>query len=400
VYRQIIKIFLGVSTIRVAPMAQSRSASPPLTLSAPVGHFMRPTLTCAPEDSIERAVDELRRNGGFLPIVSDGVLQGVLTEASLARALGEDLSLFDPCAVAMREGLTIPPYASGAEALRLLSETDDPTLVVVDDLGRVAGLLSPSDLYPRKRVLPGPASVGGMATPFGVYLTSGALRGGVSLYAVMATGAAMSSMFIAGVVLASLALTPLDRTGLSDAVKTSIESVVSIGFFLLLMRLVPLSGTHGAEHMVVHAMERGEELTPEIVARMPRVHPRCGTNLAVALSLFAGISYSPWIDDQGTRTLVAAIVTLFFWRPLGSFAQQYITTRKPNARQLRSGIKAGTELIERYSVARFSQASIPVRIWNSGLLHVIAGSALLFFVLNGVMTLFHFDLPGIRQGTL
>ncbi len=381
-------------------MAQTRSASPTLTLSAPVGHFMRPTITCPAEDSIERAVEELRRNGGFLPIVSNDILAGVLTEDSLARAIGEDYDRFAPCSSVMRETITIPPYASAAEALRLLSEMDQPTLVVVDDMGHVAGLLSPSDLYPRRRILPRPASVGGMATPFGVYLTTGTLRGGVSVYAVMATGAAMYAMMVSAVVIAALALSPIDHTRLSEDAKSAILDVAAIGLFLLIMRLAPLSGTHGAEHMTVHAMERGEELTPEVVARMPRVHPRCGTNLAVAVTLFSLICFTPWVPDQGIRTLAAAIATLFFWKPLGSFAQQYITTRKPNARQLRSGIKAGNELIEQFSVARFSTAPIPTRIWNSGLLHVIAGSFIAHFVLKGAMLLFHFSLPGFSEGTI
>lgn len=381
-------------------MAQPQSASPAFALSTPVGHFMRPTLTCAPEESLARAVEELRRNGGILPIVANDRLIGALTESSIAKTLGDGANLLDPCTTAMSKAMRIAPYASGAEALRLLSEMDLPILVVVDDMDHVVGLLSPSDLFPRRRMLPRPNPVGGMATPFGVYLTSGGLKGGVSLFAVMATGALMFVMLITGIVLASLALSPLNHTSLSQSFQVFIFNVVSIGLFLLMMRLAPLSGIHGAEHMVVHAMERGEELTPEVVARMPRVHPRCGTNLAVALSLFGGIYMSPWIGDESVRLLVAALATLYLWRPLGSFAQQYITTRKPSPRQLRSGIKAGTDLIEKYSVARFSSATIPMRIWNSGLLHVISGSAIALLVLEGAMLLFHFNLPGVRPGTI
>jgi CBS domain-containing protein len=361
---------------------------------------MRPTITCPAEDSLGRSVDDLRRNGGFLPVVSDGVLIGVLTEDVLLNALANDTDLVVSCGSVARETLTIPPYASGAEAFRLLSETDMPTLVVVDDMGHVAGLLSPSDLYPRRRTMPRPPTVGGMATPFGVYLTSGGLRGGVSLYAVMATGAVMFVMMIASVAIASLALSPLGKTTLSETVQVVIANVTALALFLAMMRLAPLSGTHGAEHMTVHAMERGEPLTPEVVARMPRVHPRCGTNLAVAIGLFFAISQAPWIEDYGSRLVVGAIVTLFLWKPLGSFAQQYITTRKPNERQLRSGIKAGNELIEQYAVARFSTASIPTRIWNSGLLHVIAGSTVAGFLLWGLEKLFHFTLPGFSAGII
>lgn len=345
-------------------------------------------------------MEELRRNGGVLPVVSKGVLIGIVTENSLTKALGDDYSLLDSCSRAMDEALTIPPYASGAEALRLLSEMEQPTLVVVDDMGRVTGLISPSDLFPRRRMKPRPASVGGMATPFGVYLTSGAQRGGVSLFAVMATGAVMFCMLVTGAVLASWALSPLDHTSLSEPAKTFIDWAGAIGLFLLIMRLAPLAGTHGAEHMTVHAIERGEELTLDVVSRMPRVHPRCGTNLAVAVTLFSVISQTEWVEDYSVRVLVAVVVTLYSWKPLGSFAQQFITTRKPSERQLRSGIKAGIELIDKYSVARFSSVNVPTRIWNSGLLHVVAGSILAWLLLEGVLMLFHLNLPGVRVGTI
>jgi len=376
-------------------MAQSQQVPVPTALSSPVGHLMRPTLSCSDEDSVERAAGELRRNGGgILPIVVEGKLAGVLTETTLAIALGNGLSLFASCREATSEAFTIAPYQSGAEALRLLSEMDLPTLVVVDDADRVVGLISPSDLYPRRRHLPRPSPVGGMATPFGVYLTNGGLHGGVGLPAVMATGALMFTMLTTSIVLSAYGVSLLDRTSASEVLKGVLFNGAILALFLGMMRLAPLSGTHGAEHMVVHAIERGEELTPEVVSRMPRVHPRCGTNLSVAMGLFSGISFTPWVADPFIRTLVAALVTLFLWRPLGSFAQQYITTKKPNAKQLRSGIKAGTELIEKYSTHRFSSPGIPARIWNSGLLHVICGSTLTYLALEGVQRLFHFRLPG------
>jgi len=37
-----------------------------------------------------------------------------------------------------------------------------------------------------------------------------------------------------------------------------------------------------------------------------------------------------------------------------------------------------------------------VRVWNSGLLHVIAGSMLAVGVLKGAMFLFHFNIPGLE----
>src|SRR2546423_10530097 len=56
--------------------------------------------------------------------------------------------------------------------------------------------------------------------------------------------------------------------------------------FLLFVRALPLVQYHAAEHQAVHAMERGEPLDPEIVRRMPRVHPRCGTNIMAGGMVF------------------------------------------------------------------------------------------------------------------
>jgi uncharacterized protein YqhQ len=49
-------------------------------------------------------------------------------------------------------------------------------------------------------------------------------------------------------------------------------------------------GYHGAEHKAIHALENGAPLTPEVVQRFSRFHPRCGTSflfLVVVISVFA-----------------------------------------------------------------------------------------------------------------
>lgn len=357
---------------------------------------MRPTLTIAPEDSIERSLQELQRNGvPLLPVVEHGRLVGVIDEQRLVQAAAESIDLQASCRSILSEAQTIQPYATGSEALRRFDDFQNHTLVVVDDLGHVMGVLCPSDLFPRRRVLQRPHMVGGMATPFGVYLTNGSLKGGVGHWAIMATGALMFLVLAACIVVTHPLVGLVDRLPLPEYLRIALAQIIPYAAFMVGLRLLPLSGTHGAEHMVVHAMERGEALTPEVVSRMPRVHPRCGTNIAVAMFMFLSIELIPWGPSESTRWLVAAILTLFSWRPLGSLVQQYLTTKKPNAAQLRSGIKAGNELIQKFSTAHASTANIPVRIWNSGMLQVIAGSSLAILALKGVMLLFQLDLPGL-----
>jgi len=147
-----------------------------------------------------------------------------------------------------------------------------------------------------------------------------------------------------------------------------------IGVFLVLMRISPLSGTHGAEHQVVHAIEREEELIPRVIRRMPRVHPRCGTNLVAGAGIFSGILFSNWIDSEELRLVTAAIVTLFLWRRVGGFLQSFLTTKRPSNDQLASGIRAGEMLLDRYAKAPAIMPNVWQRIWNSGIFPLMAGA--------------------------
>jgi uncharacterized protein YqhQ len=137
-----------------------------------------------------------------------------------------------------------------------------------------------------------------------------------------------------------------------------------------------MAGIHAAEHMTVNAIERGEELLPQVVQRMPRVHPRCGTNIAVAAIVFLGLMGQSWIKDSELRLLLAALVTLVIWQPLGTFLQLFITTKPPSSKQLAMGVRAGRELLDRYAVSPYATPNVGTRLLNSGLFHIMLGSFL------------------------
>jgi hypothetical protein len=181
--------------------------------------------------------------------------------------------------------------------------------------------------------------------------------------------------------------------GLVPPVRAFVAEALPLLVFFGGMRLMPLAGIHAAEHKVVHAIERGEDLTPETVRRMPRIHPRCGTNIAVGATLFLGLGTTSWIASQELRLLFAAMATLMLWRPLGAVVQKYITTRPPTDRHIDMGIRSGKELLANYAKARTSVPSFGERLINSGLFHVIAGSLLAFLLLAGLNALFGLGLP-------
>lgn len=363
-------------------------------LNQPVAALMRHAETVGPNDSLARAAWILRESStGVVPVVENGRLLGLVNDRSLARALEEGLgNLSSVSSVLEPSRASIPSFATGAEALRRFAEIEGGELVVVDGDGRYLGLLAPSDLFPRVEAPPVLPTVGGMATPFGVYLTAGGARAGAGHLALVSTGMTLFALLLvatlAGSWLADWAALSLGLAKYHAWLMNALPLVL----FLLGMRTIPLAGTHAAEHKVVHALENGEPLELEVVRRMPRVHPRCGTNIAVAVSLFIGLATWKWIDIEQIRLVVALLVTVFVWRPIGHFAQYYITTKRPTDKQLMNGIEAGRELILNVQSRRRTRPSIFDRIVASGMLHVMTGSLLTYGLALLLATLFKLDL--------
>jgi len=63
----------------------------------------------------------------------------------------------------------------------------------------------------------------------------------------------------------------------------------AIGFMPDVKRLF---GYHGAEHKTINAFEAGAELTPDVVAKYPIEHPRCGTAFMLTFVLLSIIAHS------------------------------------------------------------------------------------------------------------
>lgn len=360
---------------------------------------MRPVECLDASSSLERAAALVRQHSpGVVPIQKGSSFVGVITERTLAEALANGCTPFDPAEAAAKADFpTIGVHESGAEALRRLASGSETSLLVLDEGDRVIGVASASDLYPKQPYMPKPPLVGGMATPFGVYLTNGSIGAGVPRWALAATGAVMFTLFAIGAFLQVALSAWADKSGYISG-SNSLWEMLPVAVLFIGMRVLPLSGIHAAEHKVVHAIERGEALVPEVVARMPRVHPRCGTNLWAGATIFISVFSAPFFhaknaDYTAEAMLVAAIVTFVLWRPVGSAMQFLLTTRPPSRKHIEMGIKSGKELLEKY---RFSRGIAPnplQRLWNSGIFHVMGGFAACYFVCWGVGYLFDFNLP-------
>jgi hypothetical protein len=164
--------------------------------------------------------------------------------------------------------------------------------------------------------------------------------------------------------------------------------------FLGAFRLLPIAGTHAAEHQTVWAMERGLELIPDNVKQMPRAHPRCGTNLVALAGLIEIVFQHLPSFDPGT-ILFALLFIYLFWRNLGEWLQNWFTTRPANAKQLQSGIDAGLALQQKYQEQPVVITSFGRRLFNSGLIYSGVGMILtLGIFMYGLTLLSQFVLKG------
>jgi predicted transcriptional regulator len=362
-------------------------------------------------DGLGKAVEALRQSGvSALPVVASGRLLGMVSEGDIMRLLTREAAadnIEGLRTTPVSRAMTFPIVAMHAgqtleQARELFASSDLRVLPVVDQVGVCRGVVTRADVMSAIFGVTTPPRVGGLATPLGVFLTTGSVRGGASNLGLLLTGAALVILFVAASLLTNLLTLGLERwlhlplfslavareapaneayaRGAFAGAGGILVAAVQIVIFFILLRLAPLTGIHAAEHMVVHAIEDGDELTPQRVATKPRVHPRCGTNL-MALVFIAAAGF--WLISAaesllGSAGFTAAVLALLFviyflWRSVGAGIQRFLTTKRPSRRQLENGIRAGRELLARYQQRPAYRASGMARLWNMGIVQVAAG---------------------------
>jgi CBS domain-containing protein len=363
-------------------------------------HVVRPAPPLAPDDTIARAIRLMQaRSLPVLPVADGDRLIGLLHETDLfhlTATTSEPRAAVHTLRVSkyMRPIELIAAQHQALDALaQALLHNGGSALPVTTSGGRYLGLLFRRDILAAVVGEVPPPPIAGLATLFGVHLTTGALRAGVKDLALASTGATLMILnLLAGGIILGLAkladhlMAPGPVPGPPEP-PAGVLFMLTVAFygiqmaiFLLLLRFSPLTRVHGAEHMVVHAIEEGEDLTSEKVTGMSRVHARCGTNLMALLILL--VIAQQFLSSLGSRLdevtraltlLVLVIVVLVTWRRLGAGLQRWVTTRQPSARQLTAAIGVGEDLLNKIRANPASRASFPRRVWNSGFLQVLFG---------------------------
>ncbi len=295
------------------------------------------------------------------------------------------------------------PAPTLQNALQALRDSGQLSLPVRDPgTGQLVALLS---LPPA----PPPPRLGGMATPLGVYLHDGVSSGGTGFWGLVLTGMTMSALALIAQLLAHcvsrLAAAHIPALGGWESrlpyglpsLLTALSPELPLPLVFLLLRLIPLSGTHAAEHQAVHCVERRLPLTLATVRAMPCVHPRCGTNIFAGFSLFLLLFLSVFSVTQSARwqlldsvTLAAAVsgpATLIYWRRLGGWVQFWFATRPATDSQIAGAIRAAEQVLARHQERlerRRPLRFLPLRrLWTMGLAQILLGYAVVIGLLTG-----------------
>ena len=147
------------------------------------------------------------------------------------------------------------------------------------------------------------------------------------------------------------------------------EGVIRLGLFLGYILLIGRMNDirrvfmyHGAEHMTVHAQERGDPLNVAHIRRYPTAHPRCGTAfllvvMVVAIVAFIFVGREPFWWLIASRILLVPLIAAVSYEVIRfsgrhadnplvalitapSLALQSLTTRQPDDDQIEIAIAA------------------------------------------------------------
>jgi CBS domain-containing protein len=355
-----------------------------------------PPLPHAVESAVVTGAPDVTNMPGMNGHHVNGSVNGHPTPAGASLSSEERLESLKAQDV-MRSDISFVPAAfSLHNALLTMDRYNSLALPVVDEAGNFRGMISRADVVAALGGHIRPPMVGGMATPLGVWLTTGRISAGAPPLGLFLSGLVMSLCFMVVNLVMQLGLSAINQEwailyasgrlgalsegggGLNFAM-AAVQSLLFLGFF----RLLPMAGIHAAEHQTVWAIERGLPLVPEVVEKMPRAHPRCGTNLMALASLIIIIFQHLPVINANTVLLTLLFVYLT-WRNFGEFLQEWFTTRPATRQQLESGIRAGRGILETYQQQPHVSVAFGTGLLNSGLALSVLGMMTGFGLLMGL----------------
>jgi len=177
-----------------------------------------------------------------------------------------DIAIEEEDEAKKKETAPAQPVDHGAEKLHPIDVTPEGSTIVE---------MNPNDK--RKSIFNGPLGWGTLAI---------SLAFGVGIFFLVPTTAAsgIEALF-------TLQSSPF----LVNLIEGVIQLAMIVGYMWLIGHLPDvkrLFGYHGAEHKTINAYEAGAELTPEVVAKYPIEHPRCGTAFLLTVAFIGVLVFS------------------------------------------------------------------------------------------------------------
>jgi len=154
-----------------------------------------------------------------------------------------------------------------------------------------------------------------------------------------------------------------------------VEGGVRVGIFLLYLAIITripdlrrVFEYHGAEHMSIHALEHGDDLTVANVAKYRTLHVRCGTSfllivMVVSIAIFAVVRWPAWYYLILSRIIALPLIVGISYeliRLAGRFEShtvvrvimapglflQWMTTKKPDESQIEVALASLERIVE------------------------------------------------------
>lgn len=335
---------------------------------------------------------------GAVPVISlTGSIVGLITEKDLANFVAlqsvsgwSELKGLSVDSIVTEASLVIPESATLEEITTEFTNKDVELIPLVSDLGLYTGYsITPFRMVTYVANSIKPRTIGGLATPLGVYLTDGYHNAGAGVLGLILTGIAFSIVINIISIISLFCIEPYTNS-------QTLLLIFQLGSFLLILRLSPLVAYHSAEHQTIHAIERGVDLTLENVRNQPKEHERCGTNLMIlmfglSLLFLLSIDFFKYLEvwQHSLILIVLSILVISNWKPLGMKLQKFFTTAKPNDKQLESGIKAGLELLNNYNNnSKPVKTRLFIKIWNMGIIQVLCSFMIVSYIIQSALSYF------------
>jgi hypothetical protein len=252
----------------------------------------------------------------------------------------------------------------------------------------MASASDPPNMQPAPLLPPVPR-IGGTAMPGGVHFSSGNY-GTAPSYMLFLTGLVIILLSSLALVLAYVATWLLGvwlHLPLSEALMELVQPedlsylpFLQIGLnllvflcFLIVLRLSPLSGYHGAEHKVVHCLETYGRLDSDLARACPRAHRRCGTTLLAGILPIMLIGLPLLETGLWAAALLVLVAGWMFRFRVGAAIQNVFTTKEPTDHQLATAVAAADKLVSLWRARPDRRLPLWRSLWVRGFPQMIAG---------------------------